>query len=96
MDLTSVGVAVQSPDPEAPPLPPAPLLLVATSDGALRLFTFSHTGQPTQGVVAPPLPLSAAAPALAQPPAAEQVGLCVPLCESRLLRSKQFLYASRR
>lgn len=72
VDLTSVGVEVESPDPEAPPLPPAPLLLVATSDGALRLFTFSHAQRPTEGLVAPPLPLSAAVPTLAQPPAAEQ------------------------
>ena len=67
MDFTSVGVRVEHPDPEENLLPPGPLLLVATSDGALRLFTFSHTGKPTDGIVAPPLPLEYTAPILAEP-----------------------------
>jgi nuclear pore complex protein Nup214 len=73
VDLTSTRVEVWGPDPEAPPLPPAPLLAVATSDGALRLFTFSHRERPTQGIVAPALPLRHTPPILAQP--AVQVGL---------------------
>lgn len=32
---------VHHPDPEHGKLPPQPILLVATSDGALRLFTFA-------------------------------------------------------
>ena len=65
MDLTAVGVKVQPPDPEDDPLPPAPLLVVATSDGVLCLFTFSHLSRPTQGIVRQPLPLQAAQPVLA-------------------------------
>lgn len=59
MDLTTMGVEVRLRDPEEDPLPPAPLLVVATSDGALRLFSFSHASRPTQGIVRQPLPLQA-------------------------------------
>lgn len=75
MDLTAVGVEVLPPDPEAEPLPPAPLLVVATSDGALRLFTFSHASRPTQGIVNPPLPLQDVHPALASEEAAQVCNL---------------------
>ena len=65
MDLTTTGMEVRLRDPEEDPLPPAPLLVVATSDGALRLFSFSHASRPTQGTVRQPLPLQAVQPVLA-------------------------------
>ena len=39
--LTSTE-GVHHPDPEHGKLPPQPVLIVATSDGALRLFTFAN------------------------------------------------------
>ena len=65
IDLTSTDVKVQPPDPEASALAPSPVLLVATSDGALRLFTFAHMSKPTEGLVAPALPFSDALPPMA-------------------------------
>ncbi|KAK9903379.1 hypothetical protein WJX75_004370 [Coccomyxa subellipsoidea] len=65
IDLTSTDVKVQPPDPEASALAPSPVLLVATSDGALRLFTFAHMSKPTEGLVAPAHPFSDALPPMA-------------------------------
>ncbi|BDA49876.1 probable nuclear pore complex protein NUP98B at C-terminar half [Coccomyxa sp. Obi] len=62
IDFTSTDIHVMPPDPEASALPPSPVLLVATSDSALRLFTFAHMTKPTEGIVAPALPLSDALP----------------------------------
>ncbi len=53
------------PDPEASALAPSPVLLVATSDGALRLFTFAHMTKPTEGIVAPARPYSDTLPPMA-------------------------------
>jgi hypothetical protein len=41
IDLTCVDVEVDDPNPEKGPLKPSPVLLVATTDGVLRFFTFS-------------------------------------------------------
>lgn len=85
MDLTSVDVKVNPPDPEASELPPSPVLLVSTSDGALRLFTLAHMTKPTEGVVAPALPLSDALPRMAG--AEEQViFLLWDSCDTRCMR----------
>jgi len=71
LDTTSTQVPVPHPlDPEAEDLPPAPVLLVATSDGKLRFYAAGHLRRPMQGVVRPPKPLPPA-PALAQPAPAE-------------------------
>ena len=65
--MTSTQVPVPHPlDAEADDLPPAPVLLVATSDGKLRFYTAGHLRRPMQGVVRPPVPLPSA-PALAPP-----------------------------
>ncbi len=40
MSLTSTE-EIHHPDPERGKLPPQPIMVVATSDGALRLFTFA-------------------------------------------------------
>ena len=55
----SAGDAVPVEDPltETPrPLPPSPILILATSDAKLRLFTFSNT-EPSDCLVEPPQPL---------------------------------------
>ena len=57
-------------DAEAEDLPPAPVLLVATSDGKLRFYAAGHLRRPMQGVVRPPAPLPPA-PALVQPTPSE-------------------------
>lgn len=45
------------PDPEKGQLKPSPLLLVATTDGVLRFFTFSHSQKAlSHQIVAPPIP----------------------------------------
>ncbi len=67
MDFTSTDIDVMPPDPEASALPPSPVLLVATSDGALRLFTFAHMTKSTDGVVSPALPFSDALPPMVAP-----------------------------
>ncbi len=67
MDFTSVDIEVMPPDPEASALPPSPVLLVATSDSALRFFTFAHMTKSTEGVVAPALPLSDTLPPMVAP-----------------------------
>ena len=73
MDFTSTEVEVMPPDPEASALAPSPVLLVATSDGALRLFTFAHMTKPTEGIVAPARPYSDTLPLMASE---EQVQNC--------------------
>ncbi|KAK9815356.1 hypothetical protein WJX72_002240 [[Myrmecia] bisecta] len=57
LDLTSSQVEVPHVSPEHGSLPPAPLLLVATSDGVLRLFTFGSVRRDMRGLVQAPLPL---------------------------------------
>ena len=58
VDTTSTQVSVQHPlDAEADDLPPAPVLLVATSDGKLRFYTAGHLKLPMEGIVRPPAPL---------------------------------------
>ena len=60
MDTTSTQVPVQHPlDAEAEDMPPAPVLVVATSDGKLRFYTVGHLTRPMEGVVRPPAPLPA-------------------------------------
>ena len=58
---SSSQVVVQHPtDPTAPDLPPQPLLLVATSDGVLRCYTFGCMAPPSGApacLVEPPQPL---------------------------------------
>jgi hypothetical protein len=62
-DLTSCEVEVWDPDPEKGQLKASPVLLVATSDGVLRFFTFSHSQKAlTQQIVAPPMEYSLPAP----------------------------------
>ncbi len=54
MVLTSTE-QVAHPDPEHGMLPPQPILLVATSDGALRLFTFASQRRSAESVTHPAL-----------------------------------------
>ena len=70
IDLTCTNLPVPNPDPERGPLGPAPLLLVATSDDQLRLFSLAQQDRPGDAV-APPLPLPANPPALAAPAPAQ-------------------------
>ena len=92
MDLTTMGVEVRLRDPEEDPLPPAPLLVVATSDGTLRLFSFSHASRPTQGIVKQPLPLQAVQPVLASEQVAQVRAVALP--QPWLLHSPHWLVAS--
>ena len=65
---------VYHPDPEKGKLPPQPILLVATSDDALRLFSFARLKRSAEGITHAALPYSEASyPMVAQ--AASQVGL---------------------
>lgn len=65
---------VYHPDPEKGKLPPQPILLVATSDDALRLFSFASLKRSADGITHAALPYSEASyPMVAQ--AASQVGL---------------------
>lgn len=64
VDCTCTAVDVVHPtDPTAPDLPPQPVLLVATSDGVLRLYSFGRmdTSAASAGscIVAPPQALPA-------------------------------------
>ena len=57
VDYTSTQLAVHHPlDPAEADLLPSPLLLVATSDAKLRLFTLSHLALPLAGLVQPSQP----------------------------------------
>lgn len=80
VDLSSVNVSVYHPiDPEAADLPPCPILLVATSDGKLRFYTWGHMQRDLAGVVrtAAPLPqmpnFLAAAASKREPPPIEGI-----------------------
>ncbi len=66
IDLTCTALPVPNPDPERAPLGPSPLLLVATSDAQLRLFSLARQDRPGDAV-APAQPLPMAAPPLARP-----------------------------
>ena len=71
MALTSTE-QVAHPDPEHGMLPPQPILLVVTSDGALRLFTFAKQQRSADSVTRPALSYDDA-PCPAAPAAAAQV-----------------------
>ena len=71
MVLTSTE-QVAHPDPEHGMLPPQPILLVATSDGALRLFTFASQRRSAESVTRPALSYDDA-PRPVVPAAAAQV-----------------------
>ena len=64
MDFTSTGVAVPHTDPEKDDLPASPVLLVATVDGVLRFYTFSHTDRASGRLVQPPRSVPPTAPEL--------------------------------
>lgn len=64
MDFTSTGVAVPHTDPEKDDLPASPVLLVATVDGVLRFYTFSHTDRASGRLVQLPRSVPAIAPEL--------------------------------
>ena len=64
MDLTSTGVAVPHTDPEKDDLPASPVLLVATVDGVLRFYTFSHTSRASGRLVQPPRSVPSVGPEL--------------------------------
>ena len=64
VDLRSLDVAVAHPDPEAPQPPPQPVLFLASSDGALRAFSFGRVERGNEGEAS----VVSAAVALRAPP----------------------------
>ena len=70
MVLTSTE-QVTHPDPEHGMLPPQPILLVATSDGALRLFTFASQRRSAESVTRPALSYDDAPRPVVPAPAAQ-------------------------
>ena len=74
MVLTSTE-QVAHPDPEHGMLPPQPILLVATSDGALRLFTFASQRRSAEGVTRPALSYDDAPRPLVPAAAAQVCGI---------------------
>ena len=74
VDYTSTQLAVHHPlDPAEADLLPSPLLLVATSDAKLRLFTLSHLALPLTGLVQP-----------SQPPQGVNLATCQRLTPSQM------------
>ena len=67
MDFTSTQVTVPNTNPEKDDLPASPVLLVATVDGILRFYTFSHTEKASSRLVQPPRPVTDVAPELLAP-----------------------------
>ncbi|KAK9835807.1 hypothetical protein WJX74_008389 [Apatococcus lobatus] len=64
MDFTSTGVDVPHLDPEKDDLQASPVLLVATVDGILRFYTFSHTDKTSGRLVQPPRSITSISPEL--------------------------------
>ena len=84
MVLTSTE-QVAHPDPEHSMLPPQPVLLVATSDGALRLFTFAKQQRSADSITCPALSYDDA-PRPVAPAAAAQVRVIFPICDESALQ----------
>ena len=68
LDFTSPG-SLPHPNPEKEDLAGAPLLLLATSDSALRFYRFANTQKSLDGIMCSPSPLKR--PALLPPPGTE-------------------------
>ena len=67
MDFTGTDVAVSHPNPEQEDLPASPVLMVATVDGILRFYTFSHVDKASARLVQPPRPVPAIFSGLLRP-----------------------------